>query len=280
MNITYTNFSNTTKYHDGKVPYFTFKAFDEINCISHAFSTRIGGISTDIYSSMNLSYTVGDSNDNIQKNFSIFADAIKIPVNNMVYSHQTHTTNVMRVSKEHLGMGILRERNFSDIDGLITNEPGVCLVTSYADCVPLFIVDDVNKAIGLSHSGWKGTVNDIAIKTVKMMQSEFGSLSENLKVFIGPSICCGCYEVSEDVANQFIIKYGPEAFDNIVIPKDNMKYNLNLWLANKENFVRAGVKSDNIHITDICTSCNNELLFSHRASKGKRGGLCGFLMLK
>lgn len=280
MNIVYNDFSNTTTYHEGKVPYFTFKPFETMDNIVHAFSTRIGGISPNEYSTMNLSYTVGDSEDNIRKNFEMFGEAIKIPVDNMVYSHQTHTCNVMRVSKEHLGMGILRERTFSDVDGLITNESGVCLVTSYADCVPLFVVDEVNKAIGLSHSGWRGTVGNIADNTVKAMEREFGTKSENLKVFIGPSICCNCYEVSLDVAEEFVKRYGPKAFDDIVIPKENLKFKLNLQLANRQNFIEAGVPQNQIFITDICTSCNSELLFSHRASKGKRGGLCGFLMLK
>lgn len=279
MNIVYNDFSNTTVFNNGRVPFFTFKAFKDSNVL-HGFSTRLGGISPNEYSTMNLSYTVGDSNENVLKNFELFGNAIKIPVENMVYSHQTHTCNVMRVGKEHLGMGILRDRNFSDIDGLITNEKNICLVTSYADCVPLFIVDDENSAIGLSHSGWRGAVGNIAHNTVSLMKKEFGSKPEKLKVFIGPSICANCYEVSEDVANEFIIRYGTKAFDEIVIPKDNGKFKLNLWAANKTNFIESNVLEENIHITDVCTSCNSSLLFSHRASKGKRGGMCGFLMLK
>lgn len=278
MNIVYNDFSNTTTYNEGKVPYITFKPFNNENLI-HGFSTRLGGISENEFSSMNLSFTVGDKEENVLQNFHIFADAIKVPVENMVYSHQTHTCNVMRVGKNELGMGILRERSFNDVDGLITNEPGVCLVTSYADCVPLFIVDS-NNAIGLSHSGWRGTVGNIAGNTVKAMINEFQTKAENLKVFIGPSICNNCYEISIDVAEEFIKIYGTKVFDKILIPKDNGKFKLNLWEANKENFINAGVSTENIYITDVCTCCNESVLFSHRATKGKRGGMCGFLMMK
>lgn len=280
MNINYLNFSNTTKFYSGKVPFFTSRMLDNIPGLYNAFSTKIGGISTGQYESMNLSFTVGDDPANVVENFHIFANNAKIPTNLMVYSHQTHTTNVMKVTKEHGGMGIDRDRNYSDVDGIITNEPGLCLVTSYADCVPLYIVDPVKKAIGLSHAGWRGTVNNIAKNTVELMVREYGCNPADFKVFIGPSICAECYEVSEDVAEEFAKAYGKDVFEKILIPKDNGKFKLNLHEANKRNFINEGVCSSNIEITDVCTCCNSEILFSHRATKGKRGGLCAFLMLK
>ena len=280
MNINYLNFSNTTKFYSEKVPFFTSRMLDNIPGLYNAFSTKIGGISTGQYESMNLSFTVGDDPANVVENFHIFANNAKIHTNSMIYSHQTHTTNVMKVTKEHGGMGIDRDRNYSDIDGIITNEPGLCLVTSYADCVPLYIVDPVKKAIGLSHAGWRGTVNNIAKNTVELMVREYGCNPADFKVFIGPSICAECYEVSEDVAEEFAKAYGKDVFEKILIPKDNGKFKLNLHEANKRNFINEGVCSSNIEITDVCTCCNSEILFSHRATKGKRGGLCAFLMLK
>ena len=280
MNINYLNFSNTTKFHTGNVPFFTSRMLDSIPELFNAFSTKIGGISQGQYESMNLSFTVGDEPSNVVENFHIFANNVKIPTFSMVYSHQTHTTNIMKVTKEHGGMGIDRERTYSDIDGIVTNEPGLCLVTSYADCVPLYIVDPVKKAIGLSHAGWRGTVNNIAKNTVELMNKEYGCNPGDLKVFIGPSICNECYEVSEDVAEEFAKAYGKDVFMKILIPKENGKFKLNLHEANKVNFINEGVKPNNIEITDVCTCCNSEILFSHRATKGKRGGLCAFLMLK
>ncbi len=280
MNINYLNFSGTTYFHEGKTPFFSLKIPNEPDFVKNGFSTRIGGVSSGIYESMNLSFTVGDNADNVRSNFEIIGAAMGISTENMVYSKQTHTTNVMRITSEHKGMGIHRERSFDNIDGLITNEPGVCLVTSYADCVPLFIVDTKNKAIGLSHSGWRGTVGDIASETIRRMNEEFGSNPSDICAFIGPSICHNCYEVGDDVAGEFISKYGIDVFDSILYPKDNGKYKLNLHEANLRNFINAGVLEQNIAITDICTCCNPKLLFSHRASKGKRGGLCGFFMIR
>ncbi len=280
MNIDYLNFTNTTSFHEGRVPYFTSRLLDGIDFINHAFSTRLGGVSNGQYESMNLSYTVGDDEKKVRENFTLFGNSVRIIPENMVYAKQTHTTNVLKITKDHLGMGIVRERNFDNIDGLITNEVGVCLVTSYADCVPLYIVDTDRKAIGLSHSGWRGTVGDIAGETVRKMTEEYKSNPKDLKVFIGPSICQGCYEIGEDVAENFAAKYGAGVFDKILFPKENGKFHLNLWQANVTNFINAGVSESNISITDICTCHNPKLLFSHRASNGRRGGLCGFLMIK
>ena len=130
----------------------------------------------------------------------------------MVLSKQTHTTNVRVVTEEDKGKGVMRERNYTDVDGMITNVPGICLVTSYADCVPLYFVDPVKKAIGLSHSGWRGTVGKIGKNTVQLMQENFGSKPEDLLAAVGPSVCMDCYEVSEDVIEQF-----KEAFEKKVL---------------------------------------------------------------
>lgn len=279
MNINFYDFSNTTKIQ-GTVPHITFNNLNGVDFIKHGFSTRLGGVSKGIYSSMNLSFTRGDDEKAVSQNFEIIGNELDMDVNSMVYAMQTHTTNVMKVTKEHCGMGVTRERNFSDVDGLITNEPGVTLVTSYADCVPLFFADTRNKAIGLSHSGWRGMVGNIADVTVKMMEKEYNTDPADIVAFIGPSICHNCYEVSEDVAEQFAKAYGTEVFEDILYIKDNGKFKLDLWRANYRNFINAGILPENIGITDICTCCNSDLLFSHRASKGMRGGMCGFLTIK
>jgi len=263
-----------------KVPYIKFKCFEDLDFINHGFSTRLGGTSKGIFSSMNLSFSRGDDKTCVSKNFELFADSIGTTPEHMVYAMQTHTTNVLKVGKDECGMGVTRERNFTDIDGLITNEPGVCLVTSYADCVPLYFVDVQKRCIGLSHSGWRGTVGKIGIQTVKMMAQEFDSSLQDIIAFIGPSICQDCYEVSQDVADEFLKAYSKEEIAHILISKSNKKFQLNLHQANKYNLLDAGLKPENIFVTDICTCCNPDLLYSHRASKGQRGGLCGFLEIK
>ncbi len=280
MNINYLNFNNTTTFHCNNVPYISFKSFDKMDFINHGFSTRLGGVSTGIYSSMNLTFTRDDEPQRVSRNFEIIGHELNMDTKDMVYAKQTHTTNVMEVTDAHRGMGIVKERDFDNIDGLVTNTPGIVLVTSYADCVPLFIVDPVKKAIGLSHSGWRGTVNNIARVTIDKMKELYDTNPSDLIVFIGPSICRDCYEIGAEVANEFAIAYGEKVFDDILYPKENGKFQLDLHRANYYNFANAGVPVDNIGITDICTCCNPELLFSHRASHGERGGLCGFLSIK
>ncbi len=265
--------------HD--VPIIMFTPYRDAAWLSHGFSTRYGGVSDGIYSSMNLSFSQGDDERLVMKNHSIMAAAIGVELKNMVYSHQTHTTNVMRVTGEHAGMGFVRERSFHDVDGFVTDVPGLMLVTAYADCVPLYFADMRLHVIGLAHSGWRGTVNNMAQAVVDKLEKEFGSRPCDISAFIGPSICASCYEVGDDVAQNFKDKYGAEA-DLILTKKEaatENKYYLNLHAANKINMLHAGIPEQNIHTTDICTCCNSELLFSHRASKGKRGGLCGYMMI-
>ena len=186
------------------------------------------------------------------------------------------------MSSDDRGKGILRARDYTDVDGMVTNEPGLILSTFYADCVPLYFVDPVHKAIGLSHSGWKGTVGRIGRVTIETMSREYGTNPEDLICAIGPSICQGCYEISYDVAARFMDEF-PDNIDEILYEKEPVlgerKFQLNLWRACEVVLMDAGVKPDNIHTTDICTCCNPELLFSHRASHGKRGNLGAFLCI-
>lgn len=278
-----------------EAPYIQYKKLNETGIVHNGFSTRLGGVSEGMYSSMNFSVKMGDTIENVRRNFEIFTE--KNGFKNPVMSNQTHTTNVLRVTENDIGKGIYREADYRDIDGLITNEKGITLVTSYADCVPLYFADVKNKAIGLSHSGWRGTVNRMGEVTLRRMKEEFGTKPSDVIAAIGPSICLNCYEVSNDVAREFELEFDVKAetdmtndmeyfressqnMDTILYKKDNGKYMLNLWAANYKVLTDAGVLSDNIAIPDICTCCNRDILFSHRGHMGKRGNLCAFLMLK
>ncbi len=270
----------------GELVYLRFPALSETGIAEHLFSTRLGGVSEGYLGSMNLSYTRGDKKENVDENFRRIADILGKDVADFVCTDQTHTANVRRITWADRGKGIVRERDYQDVDGMITNEPGIVLSAFFADCVPLFFVDPVRKAIGLSHSGWKGTVGKIGKVTVEAMGKQFGSRPEDLVAAIGPSICGDCYEVGEDVAEQFRTaftesgKTGEENGRPLLKKKGGGKYLLDLWEANRRVFREAGILSEHISMTDLCTCCNPEFLFSHRASQGKRGNLGAFLMLK
>lgn len=261
-----------------KVPYLAWERLEKEASIVHGFSTRLGGVSKGIYQSMNLSFVNGDDKECVMENYKRISGAIGFSHESIVCSDQTHTANVRRVGKSDRGHGILYPKTFFDVDGMITNEKDVVLATSYADCVPLFIVDPIGKAIGLSHSGWRGTVGKIGKVTIEMMEEEFASRAKNLLVAIGPSICVDCYEVSEDVAKQFKVAFKDSS--SIVFPKENGKYQVDLWEANRKIFIECGVPEENILLSNLCTFANCEMLFSHRASKGKRGNMQAFLGLK
>lgn len=262
-----------------ELPLFTYPLLDRTKIVKHGFTTRLGGVSEGIFSSLNLSFTRGDERKAVEENYRRLSEALGVDYGSFVFSDQTHTTNVIRVGKEDAGNGILRERKYSNIDGMITNEEGVTLVTFYADCVPLYFVDPVHRAIGLSHSGWRGTVGRMGKVTLEKMQQEFGTNPSEVICAIGPSICQDCYEVSEDVAEEFKQEFlGREA--EILISKGNGKYQLDLWKVNEIVLTEAGVLPEHLQVTNLCTCCNPKLLFSHRASQGKRGNLAAVMALR
>lgn len=262
------------------VTWLEFPMLAGTGIVKHGFSTRLGGVSKGIYGTMNLSFTRGDAKENVLENYRRMAAALSVPLESIVTSDQTHTINVRRVGKEDCGSGVTRPREFHDVDGMITDEPGVTLATFYADCVPLYFVDPVHRAVGLSHSGWRGTVKKMGLETVKAMEKAFGSRPRDLIAAVGPSICRDCYEVSGDVVGEFSSSFSEELHDKIFYKKKNGKYQLDLWEANRQVLLEAGIPKEKIQMSNICTCCNSDFLFSHRASKGKRGNLGAFLMLK
>ena len=261
-----------------EVPLLFYKRLQEIPWIKHCFTTRGGGVSQGIFSSMNLSFTRGDEREAVEENFHRIAKAMGTEYGKFVFTDQTHTTNVRKVEAKDAGAGILRERGYHDVDGLITDVPGMVLSTFYADCVPLYFVDTEHHAIGLSHSGWRGTVGRMGRVTIEAMNREYGTKPEQLLCAIGPSICQDCYEVSKDVAEEFQREFGLRG-EELLISKDGGKYLLDLWRANEIVLEEAGVSREQIVTTNLCTCCNPKLLFSHRASQGKRGNLGAFLSI-
>ena len=226
----------------GETVVLSWKALEKIPFVRQCFSTRQGGVSEGFLSTMNFSFDRGDDPDHVRENYRRIAETIGVPADSFVVAHQTHTTNILVVGKEDRGTGVLRPRPYDDIDGLMTNAPGVTLVTYHADCIPVWLVDPSGKAAALLHAGWKGTVDGIAPKAVGMMRELYGADPEDLIACAGPGICSSCYEIGEDVADQF-----------------------------------RGLRPENIHISDICTRCNAERLFSHRAHGVRRGLNAAFL---
>lgn len=267
-------------YEKEGVTFLTYPEFDKLPGVVHGFSTRLGGCSEGIYASMNLSFTRGDKEDAVKENYRRISAALGFLPEDIVTSDQTHTANVRVVTEEDRGNGITKSRPYTDVDGMVTNVPGLVLATFYADCVPLYLVDPVHKAIGLSHSGWRGTAAGIGEVTVEALRKNYGSDPADIYAAVGPSICQGCYEVSEDVIVEFRKAFSAELWPKLFYKKQNGKYQLNLWEANRQIFLQAGILPEHISMPGICTCCNPDFLFSHRASKGKRGNLGAFLGIR
>lgn len=274
-----------------ELEYLTFPMLEKLPCVRHLFSTRTGGVSEGIYASMNLSFTRGDDEQAVYENFRRIADVLGAEPSQIVCTDQTHTTNVRVVTGEDRGKGVCKQKDYTDVDGLITKEKGIVLATFYADCVPLYFVDPVKEVIGLSHSGWRGTADGMGRVTVMRMQQEFGCNPSDIYAAIGPSICRECYEVSRDVAEAFEAAFEADeflrdahAFSQIISycddrQKEAGKCQLDLHKANWWILRSAGVSAEHISVTDVCSAHNPDYLFSHRKTDGKRGNLGAFLCL-
>lgn len=277
--IYYAKENKTTQLHDADgVVYITFPGLSASGVL-HGFSTRLGGISRGYLGSMNLSFHRGDDVEAVRENHRRLAKAIGYDETRAVFSDQIHKTRIYKVTQKDAGKGIVRETDILGIDGLVTDCPGIPLLTFYADCVPLFFHDPVKQVVALAHSGWRGTVSGMGAVMVTYMQKEYGCKAEDILCAIGPSICRNCYEIGEEVAEEFEKRFPREQYPNIMQAGQSHKYYLDLWQANRQILQEAGIRPEHIEVTDICTCCNPELLFSHRASHGKRGNLAAVIML-
>ncbi|MDO4607970.1 MAG: peptidoglycan editing factor PgeF [Clostridia bacterium] len=269
--------SNLKINKKGDLVYITFPRLESCGAVRHTFSTRLGGVSKGQYATMNTSFSGGDDFAAVEENYRRLCGAVGIDISHLVLSRQTHTNNVRIVTSADCGTGYTKQ-GFNDVDGLITAESGVALVTQYADCTPLLFCDPEKHVCATSHAGWRGTVSQIGAVTVDKMVNEFGCRREDIIAAIGPCICENCYEVDTPVYDAF--KQSGIKLDGVFkAGRDQDHFMLNLVNANKNILLSAGIKAENIDTSDICTCCNANELHSHRATGGKRGNLAAIIEL-
>lgn len=235
--------------------------FEELNRegIINCFTTRVNG--------MNFSRDMEE--EKLEKNYEKVCNFLKINRNSIVRPHQEHTDIIKRV--DEIG------EEYNGVDGLITNKPGINLMLTFADCTPILIYDPVNKAIGNIHSGWRGTVQKIGLKAILKMQEEYNSNLKDLIVCIGPCIKKCHFEVEEDVKEIFEEEFRYLDRNNDIIKKKEEskgleeKYLIDTTLINRLVLEKAGVKSENIIDSGICTVCDSDKLHSYRKDKEKSG---------
>ena len=232
----------------------------------HCFTTRLGGVSTGIFDSLNLSLNRGDEQANVVENYRRVGEVLGFTPEDVVNARQIHSDIVVRVGREHRGKLTVPGAS-PECDALITNAPGVALYVSTADCTPILLHDPVTGAVGAAHAGWRGTASAIGAKTVEAMCAEFGCKAENIRAAIGPNIGICCFETDADVPEALIAALGEEARSHIRSKGD--KYYVNLKEINACFLRRAGVT--NIDISRDCTMCQPDRFWSHRYTKGHRG---------
>lgn len=258
--------------------YIEFKNLKKYNNIlTHCFTTRLGGVSEGECTSLNLSFNKNDSKEKVMENYRIVADAIGVDFNKMVLSNQIHEDKIRIVQEEDAGKGLTQKSDIIGFDGLSTNQSGIPLVTFYADCVPVLLLDPVKRAITSVHSGWKSTLKNISYQALMVMKDSYGSDFKDIQVAIGPSICSDCFEVGLDVYNSFVLKY---SWCTQYTTYKNGKYFINLQQIIRRVLVDAGVLYENVSISGVCTKCNNDVFFSFRGDNRKTGSLAAIMMLK
>lgn len=240
--------------------FYQFDIFS--SAVTHGVFTRQGGVSPAPWESLNLSVSVGDDPARVTENRKRVFDALD---KNPASLHDAHLVHGVDVIYAEAPRPINQPIQKADI--LLTNNPEVSLFMRYADCVPLLFHDPKQKAIGLAHAGWMGTVKGVAEATVQAMIARYNCKPENIIAGIGPSISVDHYEIGEEVAAQFREKYKNNA-EKILQTRDNKLY-LDLWTANVLQLRNAGV--EHIQVSSLCTACHLEDWFSHRAEKGKTG---------
>ncbi len=263
----------TYENEDGSVlPVLKFPGLEELTFAEHCFTLRQGGVSEGIYSSLNLSYARGDDPERVRQNYARITRLFHSDPDHVVVTRHEHGTHVIRID----GPG---EPEPADMryDGMVTNVPGVVLCALAADCMTVVFADPVKKAVGICHSGWKGTLGRISREVVRMMHEEYGSEPEDIVCGIGPSVCGECYEINDEIAHKFTEGY-PGHAQEILVDRHNGHQLLDLRKACAIALQECGVKR--VFISDLCTMENPEYLFSHRLMGNARGNIGAFIGIR
>lgn len=280
--------------------YLSFKALEELDFIYHGFSTKLGGVSDDFMTFddetgirdslrtsfkgfMNLGFNQEKNPENVLQNFDIISNAIGFTKDSIVLPNQQHTIAVRKVGKANKGEGIFTEKPTDPVDAQITDEEGVTLLIYGADCPTVFFADPVKRAIGIAHSGWKGTYHNISGAVIDRMVTEYSCNPADIRAVIGPHIGQECYEIGEDVAVKFKERMDLERdlpSDVLQRGKEQGKYYLSMKAVIIHDLLKAGLQSDHVTSSDFCTKCNKAILYSNRNEGTSRGSLAGMIGIK
>ena len=259
------------KTHLQSLSTFRFQNLSKQSGIDHFVSTRIGGLSPPPYESLNLGFHVEDTAETVLQNRERLAENIGIPLSDFTIPKQVHSGKVTIVTEKMRGYGAADlDTAVEATDAMITDVPRLCLTVLAADCVLVLFYDPQNKIIAAVHAGWRGTVKLAAQNTAETLKQEFNCDPTELLVGIGPSIGPCHYEVGPEVITQVEDTFGSTNGYISAETSDDKGY-FNLWEANKQQIIQAGIPAQNIEVAQICTYCNAHLFFSERHQKGRTG---------
>ena len=275
MKIQYSDQKKVFNLHTEQIPYLSVDLLDRLG-VPNLYSTRFRTFDAQRgEGEEGLRVVVMNHEDLAEAAPVVFENRDKLAhqlgssIERESITDQMHTNHVHVVTEQELGP-ILRSEKPAyrrSIDGLITNLPNVLLTAFGGDCPPVYIADPARGAVGLVHAGWKGTLGKIPAEAVKRMASEFGSDPGNLYAAIGPGICADCYEMGDEVYEQFAEQWGETTADRILRRYPSGKYHLDLRGANLITLKEAGVREDHIVVSNVCTMCNVDIFYSYRARR-------------
>ena len=245
---------------------------DELQ-VPHGFTTRLGGVSSGIWESLNLGLSRGDDREAVLENRRRLAAAVGFDPARLVCTRQVHTDTVRVVTEADWGLGM--DIQPEACDGLVTNVPGTALMVFSADCTMILLEDPVTGAVGAVHAGWRGTALGIVKKAVETMAEAFGSRPGDLRAAIGPCIDRCCFETKSDVPEAMLAALGDEACVAIDDHGDGT-YHVDLKALNRLWLRRAGVEW--ISVSDLCTACHTDRFWSHRRVGDARGVQAGVIV--
>ncbi len=242
----------------------------------HFSTTRRGGCSTNSYRSLNLGFNSGDLPENVTENRIRLCDALEINPEGLIFPKQTHTATIKIIAVDFFDLDKERQIHFlNETDAVITALKGVCVAVKTADCVPVLLFDSKRNVVAAVHAGWRGTAQSVVSKTIQKMTEEYGTEPSDLFAGIGPSISPEVYEVGEEVWKQFASEFYLQAN----IAKSDKRL-LNLWNANFQQLIVAGVPAEQIEIAKICTFSEPDRFFSARRDGLKTGRMATGIMIR
>ncbi len=264
---------NLNKTHS--IQYYDSSFLSGCDFLTHAFCTRIGGVSEDDYKSLNISFKEGDLESRVLQNWNRLAMAFSIPLENFQTLNQVHGDDIFVIKPYGDYFSTDKTLNY---DAIVTTRENLAICIKTADCVPVFIVDRAKKIIAAAHAGWKGTALEISAKVINLLYDRYDSSPRDILAAIGPSIGLCCFELDEESAETF---RNQKDYEDFLLPGNRPnKWIVDLPEANRRQMINCGIPEDNIDLSHLCTSCRQDLFFSYRGSGGITGRQLNFMMIK